>query len=344
MRDDASLPAPSTKPVLTLRYDLRCPSFGRPAGEMYATALEQARWAEAHGFAGVTISEHHSSDDGYCPSPIPLAAALAGATSRLRITIAALLVPLYDPIRLAEDLAVTDLASGGRLTAVFGAGYRETECNLFGITLADRVRRLEEGIGVLRQAWTGEPFEYRGHTVRVTPRPLQQPSIPIVLAGSTKGSARRAARLADGFAPVSPDLYAVYAEECAKLGKPCGPAPGRGGPLFLYVSDDPERDWALIAPHALHETNSYGRWLNEGPEAGPYQPMDDVAALRASGSYRVVTPEECLELARQVDVLTFHALMGGLPPDVSWRSLELFASEVLPHLRDDEAALAAAPA
>ena len=124
---------------LTMRFDLRVPDFGPPAAELYAAMLDQAVWAEAHGFDSVGLSEHHGSDDGYCPSPVVMAAAVAGRTSSIRILIAALVLPLYTPVRLAEDLAVLDLASGGRVDLVIGAGYRPEEVAMYGLEM-DAVR------------------------------------------------------------------------------------------------------------------------------------------------------------------------------------------------------------
>jgi Luciferase-like monooxygenase len=124
---------------LSLRYDLRAPSFGPPAEAVYRAALEQCAWAEDHGFAMVTLSEHHGSDDGYCPSPLVMAAAVAGRTRELRLLIAALVLPLYDPIRLAEDLAVLDLVSGGRIDLVVRAGYRPEEMAMYDRQMSDRV-------------------------------------------------------------------------------------------------------------------------------------------------------------------------------------------------------------
>ena len=163
--------APSKLPVhvpvqLSLRYDLRAPSFGAPPAELYAAALEQCAWAEAHGFSMVALSEHHGVDDGYCPSPLVMAAAIAGRTRSLRMVVTALVLPLYDPVRLAEDLAVLDLASGGRVDVVVGAGYLPQELAMFGKEMSDRLPLVEEGIRVLRAAWTGEEFEYAGRRVR----------------------------------------------------------------------------------------------------------------------------------------------------------------------------------
>jgi alkanesulfonate monooxygenase SsuD/methylene tetrahydromethanopterin reductase-like flavin-dependent oxidoreductase (luciferase family) len=317
---------------LSVRYDLRAPAFGTPAEQLYATALEQCAWAEDHGFAMVNLSEHHGSDDGYCPSPLIMASAIAGRTRTMRILVAALILPLYDPIRLAEDLAVLDLASGGRIDLIAGAGYRPEELAMFGRTLDERAALLEEALDVLRLAWSGEEFEYRGRRVRVTPRPMRPEGPGILLGGSTPGAARRAARLGYGFIPVDASLWPPYAEACRELGRDAGPPPPVGTPRFVHVADDPDAAWARIAPHALHETNAYGGWLASADALGPYRSSDDADALRASGDYLVLTPDECLALVRETRTLMVHPLMGGLDPDLAWESLELIASKVLPRV------------
>ena len=155
--------------VVGVRYDLRVPPFARAThAEQYAACLEQCAWADTRGINFVVLSEHHGVDDGYLPAPLTLAAAIAGRTRRLRLHIAALLVPLHDPIRLAEQIAVLDLISAGRVAFVAGLGYRQEELAMAGVAASERGRLLEEYVGVLRQAWTGEPFEWRGRVVRVT--------------------------------------------------------------------------------------------------------------------------------------------------------------------------------
>jgi hypothetical protein len=103
--------------------------------------------------------------------------------------------------------------------------------------------------------------------------------------------------------------------------------------MFVHVSDDPERTWPLIAEHALHETNSYGAWIAAAGDLGPYEQLADTEAVRASGNYLVLSPDECVALARSQGSLTLHPLMGGLDPDVAAESLELVESKVLPALR-----------
>ncbi len=320
--------------ALSLAYDMRAPDFGAPPLELYRAALDQCEWADKLGFQSVNLMEHHASTDGYLPSPIVMAAAIAARTERMLIRLGAILLPLYHPLRAAEDLAVLDLIAEGRLRITVGAGYREEEFAQFGLRMRRRPSLVEEGVETLKRAWTGEPFEFRGETVRILPRPAQRPRPEIFLGGASPASAKRAARIADGYQPIAPQLMDVYREELAALGKPVPPSGrgGGGGGLFLHVSEDPERDWAKIAPHALHETNDYGRWTRDLPGT-PYREAADAEELRASGAYQVVTPDECLELARSSGGLGFKPLMGGLDPELAWESLHLFERKVLPQLR-----------
>src|SRR6185295_12292034 len=164
--------------MIGIRYDLRAPAFSPTThAEMYAACLDQCAWADEHGLASVVLSEHHGVDDGYLPAPVTLAAAVAGRTHRIGITIAAVLVPLHDPVRLAEQLAVVSLASGGRLSIVAGLGYRDEEFAMAGVERKERGKLLDEYVDVMRQAWTGEPFTWRGRRVRVTPKPASPPMI-----------------------------------------------------------------------------------------------------------------------------------------------------------------------
>ena len=118
--------------MFMMRFDMRAPDGGAPPAELYRAALEMAAWGEEHGCAAVAVSEHHASPDGYLPAPLVLAAAIAGRTQRLPVQVAALLLPLHDPIALAEQMAVLDLVSGGRVSYVLAVGYRPEEYAAFG--------------------------------------------------------------------------------------------------------------------------------------------------------------------------------------------------------------------
>jgi alkanesulfonate monooxygenase SsuD/methylene tetrahydromethanopterin reductase-like flavin-dependent oxidoreductase (luciferase family) len=160
------------------------------------------------------------------------------------------------------------------------------------------------------------------------------------MGGASKAAARRAARFADAFLPTVPALFEVYCEELAKLGKPIPPTPsGSSLPNFVWVAEDPDAAWREIAPHAMHETNAYGKWMAESDmsaETSTFKEFADSDALRASGEYPIFTPEELVERARGMapsDAIMLHPLMGGIEPEVSWRCLNLVEEKVLPALR-----------
>jgi len=321
---------------LVLSYDMRAPDFGAPARDLYAAALDQVAWADDLGFDAVGLGEHHGSPDGYDPSPLVLAAAMAARSRRILLRTSVVLAPLYDPIKLAEDAAVLQLTSGGRLVLGIGGGYRPSEFETFGRKLEDRWRVVGETIELLRLAWTGEPFAWQGRRCRVTPAP--DPPPPILLGGGTPAAARRAARIADGwFPPLEPKLWPPYREACLALGKPDpGDYPAQG-PIFLWVSDDPEKDWERLMPHVLHQLRSYSEWTIEayGRPAGPYAKQMTPETVRRSRAYRVLTPEDTLALAGELgsdSVLYLNPLLSGIDPGFSWEMLRRYEREVHPYL------------
>src|SRR5512147_2044316 len=120
--------------MVGIRFDLRVPSFSKTNhAEMYRACLDQCEWADRLGLDIVVLSEHHGVDDGFMSAPVTLAAAIAGRTKTIQINIAAILVPLHDPVRLAEQLAAASLASGGRIGFVAGLGYRHEEFEMAGV-------------------------------------------------------------------------------------------------------------------------------------------------------------------------------------------------------------------
>lgn len=322
--------------MIGLRFDLRVPPFANTThARQYQACLDMAQWADELGLDFIVLSEHHGVDDGYMPAPLTLAAAILGRTRNIRLNVAALLVPLHDPVRLAEQLATLDLVGQGRLSVVAGLGYRQEEFDMAGVERKQRGKLLDEYVGVLRQAWTGEPFEWRGKTIRVTPRPSTPPVI--LIGGSTDNAARRAARLRTGFFPAvgDPKLAELYQSECERHGFRGGFVMLPGGPGFVHVSDDPERDWQQIGPHALFDAQTYDSWQTPDQRNSEVhvhaRTLDDV---RASGVYRVVTPAECLALATEFGRVILHPLMGGISPELGWQGLRRFELEVLPKLRE----------
>ncbi|KOG30273.1 MULTISPECIES: LLM class flavin-dependent oxidoreductase [Streptomyces] len=320
-------------PFSVVRFNLVDPR-ATPASlsERYRAALAMTAYADEHGVDTVQTEEHHGVENNWLPSPFAFAGAVFGATRRIAVTVSAIIGPLHDPLRLAEDIAVLDLLSGGRLVTVAGIGYRPEEYEERGVDWGRRGRLQDELLETLLTAWTGEPFTYRGRTVRVTPRPFTQPHPMLLVGGSSRAAARRAARLGLPFFPSAhlPELDAYYRERCAEYGtEGWTMMPAEETPL-LHLSRDPDRTWAEYGEHFLHEARTYASWQSKDITSAVRSSATTVAELRAEGVYRVVTPEECLALGLESVVL--HPLCGGMPVEEGWRSLRLFCDDVVPGL------------
>jgi alkanesulfonate monooxygenase SsuD/methylene tetrahydromethanopterin reductase-like flavin-dependent oxidoreductase (luciferase family) len=320
--------------MFTMRFDLRAPSFGAPIGELYPAALEMVSWGEERGCMAAIVSEHHASPDGYLPSPLLLASAIASRTQKLPIQIAALLVPLHDPIALAEEMAVLDILSQGRVSYVCAIGYRPEEYAMFGQPMKGRGKRLEVCVEAFKQAWTGEPFEFEGRPVRVTPTPFTPGGPMLLMGGSSPIAVRRAARLGMGMITQGGDasLEAIYQEACQAAGTTPGMFinPPDGTVTSGFVAEDPDRAWREIGPHLLHDAQMYAKWMGTTAAASK-SAAADVDALRAeAGAYRIFTPDEAVAYIRSHGVFLTQPLCGGLPPDLAWPSLELLVGKVLP--------------
>ncbi|MCR9092678.1 MAG: LLM class flavin-dependent oxidoreductase [bacterium] len=320
-----------------ISYDLRAPAFGTPAREIYAATLDQCEWADALGFDAVGLGEHHASEDGYLPSPIPMAGAIGGRTKRILVRPNVLLAPLYEPVKLAEDLAVLQYICDGRLEVVIGAGYVPYEFQMFGKRREDRKALYVNAFEVLKKAWSGETFDYEGRSVTV--RPVPDPPPRLLLGGTHKAVAKRAAKIADGFYPPAGENWDVYREACLELGKPDPGASFKAlGPIYTHVTEDPDGDWAKIAPHAKHVVESYAKWTVEayGRAAGPFAGGVDIDDLKASGSYLCLRPEEAVEMIEGLGrdrTFILTPLLGGLDPELSWSGLRLFEDRVWPHVK-----------
>jgi alkanesulfonate monooxygenase SsuD/methylene tetrahydromethanopterin reductase-like flavin-dependent oxidoreductase (luciferase family) len=318
--------------LLGVRFDLRNPAFaGVDMADRYQAALDMAAWADQHGALYVNLSEHHGCEDGYLPSALAMAAAIAARTTNVAITINALVAPFHDPLRLAEDAAVVDLLSKGRLSLTIAGGYVDSEFDMFGVALSERPARVREAVATLRAAWTGEPFEFRGRQVRVLPTPAQPGGPKILLGGSSEPAARRAARIADGFVPSEPGCWEFYRDECLKLGQP---DPGAGMSVtagVVMLAEDPEAAWPVLGPYFQYESNAYGAWqVATGGTA--YRPVADLDELRALGQYRILTPDEYAAELKAAGDLAFaglHPMVGGIPPTLAWEQLHLFEETFL---------------
>src|SRR5438309_7727831 len=272
--------------AIALRYDLRSPEWAATKHpDLYSTCLEQVSWAESTGAGDlVALSEHHGMEDGWMSSPFTMAAAICARTERIPVSITAAIVPLHNPIRLAEQIATTDLIARGRVSFVVGLGYAEHEFEMAGIDRKKRAPMAEEYVEVMRKAWTGEPFEYQGRMIRVTPKPFSQPAPPMFMGGSTEKSAQRAARLKMAFLPSIGDqnLKRVYDEECARVGYQ-GFCVLPTGPGFVHVTEDPEKAWDQIKRYALFDAKTYAEMQSGGQRSQVVSYAQDEESLRKEG-------------------------------------------------------------
>ena len=317
----------------TVRFN--CVQPGLEPGAMsarYQAFVEMARYADEHGVGIVTLEEHHGADDGWSPSPMVMAGLVFGATKTLTVSIFALLLPLHDPLRVAEDLAVLDLASGGRLTTVLGLGYRPEEYAAHGKDWKQRGALMDECVDTLLKAWTGEPFDYRGTTVRVTPKPLTQPHPMVLLGGTSKPAARRAARFG---LPMMAAAHVegrepYYYEQCKEQGTQGFFMDPGGDFASIHIADDPDKVWHDLGKHFLYEATTYHSWQTPDIKSSVHSHASTVDELRAEGLYQVLTPEQAIERGTSKGSINLHPLVGGMPIDAGWESLRLYCEQVLP--------------
>jgi alkanesulfonate monooxygenase SsuD/methylene tetrahydromethanopterin reductase-like flavin-dependent oxidoreductase (luciferase family) len=305
----------------------------------YQAALDMAAYADRNGFTSVNVEEHHCAANGWLPSPLTMAAAIAARTERCGVGVMALLVTLYDPVRLAEDLAVIDLISNGRLSFVAGMGYRELEFRALDKPFESRGQWMDHVLDTLLAAWGEEPFEHNGQLINVTPKPLTRPHPLFLVGGMSKPAARRAGRRGLPFAPpvANPELEALYYEECAKHGHTQGYVYSPPADFsVLFIDEDPDRAWSDVGEHFLVEAIEYSSWKEEGLQRPLEFASSSVEALREEGRYEIITPQECIERHRARDdfFATIHPLIGGMPLDRAWRCLELYGERVLPALQE----------
>lgn len=346
-----------------LYYDFRNPARWRqPSDRLYAEIFDQIVWAEDHGFDDVWLSEHHFIDDGYLPSLLPVAAAIAARTRKIRIGLAVMLMPFQNPVRLAEEIAVVDVISGGRLDLGFGVGYKVEEFEGYGIPTSQAGARTNQSLDIVSRLLTGETVTYKSdyfelNRARITPEPIQKPRPPIWIGGFTQPALRRAARFGDGFiAPMaSPSVYERYLAELRKRGRSTDHVKLASGFQWLIVSNDPEKTWNEAADHIVYQADNYAAWTakalqnvdkktrarmaKEGAKPPTLSYLRDRDGLRKSGQFLVVDPDAAVKMIRDyvsnVPLTHYYSwtLPPGLPPAWIQPHLELFASKVIPAFR-----------
>ncbi|MCX2932631.1 LLM class flavin-dependent oxidoreductase [Mycobacterium sp. CVI_P3] len=310
--------------MFSIRFDMRAPAFGASATDLYAAAIDMSAWAEEHGGLAAVICEHHGSEDGYLPVPLILGSAIAARTERLLLTLVVIL-PLYDPVRLAEEIAVLDIISKGRASYVFGLGYRPEEFEHFGLDVSRRGRLADDKLTVLRALLAGG----------ISPPP-QTPGGPMLMwGGASLAAARRAGRyglglLANGAVP---GMQEAYEAACRAHSHEPGPTllPPSDTPTVTFVADDVDRAWDEIGEHLLHDARMYAQWNEDNDTSAGISNARDVVDLRENfPSHRIISVAEAVETVRSGGRLNLSPLCGGIPPDIAWPYLKRVGDVVLP--------------
>jgi alkanesulfonate monooxygenase SsuD/methylene tetrahydromethanopterin reductase-like flavin-dependent oxidoreductase (luciferase family) len=337
----------SNKLTFGYLYDFRNPAaWHRPWTDLYAETLEFATWTETLGFEGAWVPEHHAADDGYQPSPMIALAALAARTTRMRIGSAVALAPLYHPVRFAEECAVLDILSNGRLDVAVAVGYRRCEAEGYGVDFTKRGSRTDEFLDIVLRLWKGESVTFNGKhfqlkNAKITPAP---PSgrIPVYLGGFNEKAIERTAKLGDGYFG-NMEFVDLYHEKLRAEGKDPSNGRIRIQGLFVVVADDPEQAMDELAPFYLHVNNSYGQWLNEDKEATGMgdktmlKPMT-LEQFKASRILQILTPAQAIDLFNEMRATApVEHFMMMLPPGIPTKQFakyaETFAKDVIPAFR-----------
>jgi alkanesulfonate monooxygenase SsuD/methylene tetrahydromethanopterin reductase-like flavin-dependent oxidoreductase (luciferase family) len=316
---------------LGMYIDLRNPPpWLRPWDRLYGRWLERIVEAERLGGEAVWLTEHHFFEDGYLPQCWTLAAAIAARTSRMRIGTAVALLPLHDPVEWAEQIALVDLISGGRVEPGFGLGYRKPEYQAFEGDFKHRYQVFAERITELRRLWGEEPGAIR----LITPGPLQKPMPMWGGFGGPRG-ARLAGRLGLGLQSIDRSLLDPYREGLA-AGRHDPSRARMAGALEFFLTDDPDRAWAQIEPHVRYRWESYNRYMFEGTSNQAASPYFDLDAIRRH--FLLGSPEDVADgIRKRTDGLPVTDLFGwcdfpGLADAAVDRHIELTFTRLAPLL------------
>jgi alkanesulfonate monooxygenase SsuD/methylene tetrahydromethanopterin reductase-like flavin-dependent oxidoreductase (luciferase family) len=306
---------------------MRAPSFGASTEDLYAAALEMCSWAESRGAGLVILSEHHGADDGHLPSPLLLAAAIAGRTEQVGIVVAAVVLPFCDEVRLAEEMCVLDIISGGRVMYVLGVGHRAEEYEHFGIDKRSRGRISDEKLDRLLRLLRTPEVDLGDRTVRITPRPLNESGPTVMIGGGSTAAARRAGRHGLGLMAQAnpPGLQEAYESACRSAGHEPGfvQLPNADIPTAVFVADDVDHAWAELGTHLLHDARTAASYRHGDTGVASISQASTVDELReAAGPYRVLTVTEAVDMIRTAGRLPLLPLCGGLEPRSAWPYLE----------------------
>ncbi len=324
-------------------YDFRNPTdSGLDNSTFYQEILDQVQWLDGIGADLVWFTEHHFVDDGYLPSWVPVAGAMAALTQHVRFGTDICLLPFNHPVRLAEDLAVLDNLSGGRVELGVGMGYAPHEFRGFGLPVGRRVSLTNEGIEILQHCFTGERFSYHGQRyrlddVKITPGYVQPGGPPLWIAAMSRAGALRAAQYQTHFLPqgLKARSFDPWVEALTNKGQ--RPADHRVGIIrSILVTDDKERDWPVVRAAERYRMALYQRFFDESGE-GFERGGDPIPQTWVVGDV-----DHCVSELRAfigtfgiTDVVTM-ALPPGLRATQMAPSLEKLFTQVVPRLKAND--------
>ena len=305
------------------------PPWERPWPEHYGRTLEFIEEADRLGASSIWLGEHHQTTDGYLPQPLSFAVAIAARTTSIRIGTQVLIAPLRHPQHIAEEAAIVDILSDGRLELGLGAGYVPKEFEAFGIDRDERFTDLDRTVLEVRRLMSEV----------ISPRPVQEP-VPMWVGYFGLG-ARRAGRMGVGLLSALPWCLEPYLQGLVEGGHDPTTARMTGG-LDLIVSEDPERTRALLDPHVHYQADAYGVLRDEVERFEGREPTAEARQGSASHqSYQVLTPEDAVALIRErtqglpVTYITPWLTVGGMPDEFVHEHIRLTTSKVAPALADD---------
>jgi alkanesulfonate monooxygenase SsuD/methylene tetrahydromethanopterin reductase-like flavin-dependent oxidoreductase (luciferase family) len=323
-----------------------------PAGDdparRFAETVEQARLIRSLGFDSIWGGEHHATPGFHYFPLLPMLQRLAAEVSGLAIGTNLVLLPLHNPVEIAEVGAFLDVITGGRFMLGVGLGYRPEEFAIFGVPLGERVSRLTEGVEVIRRLWTEDKVTHHGRhftldDVTIRPRPVHRPRPPIYVGSQVAAGIARAGRVADGWLVVPATRVDEFAAQ-ARAFRDARAAAGRngGGEIcrLLEVSCAPDEDRAIrrAAPYLLEKYAAYFSWGLEGIELDPGAKPEDQLRRLAANRFAVGSPAQVTEalLAQHragATHLTMRVSWPGMPQDDVLAGIELLGREVLPNVR-----------
>ncbi len=324
-----------------------------PGGEHLDRCVDQviaeAQLAEASGFEACFFGEHHQDKDGFLPSPLIVATAVAARTQRLHVGTSVILLPLHHPVHVAEDVTTLDIVSKGRVILGVGVGYQASDFQTFGIPMAHRAGLFEEGLEIIRQCWRGEPFSFHGthyhlDNIQIRPRPFQTPAPPLWIGASVPAAVRRAGRLGDAFV-ATPSTTLAQTLRLVDIYRQAAADAGREPQVVLmrdaWVAASRAEAEAVYGPEVMTAYRYY--WENRLAE---FRDIGSEAEFRldllAQDRLILGEPETCIREfhrwheATGADYFLLrlrHAHSGGPAHAQILGAIQLFGDRVLPHCR-----------